>query len=108
MVPLSLMPLGEERDMWDWGSQQQAVFKKAKLLMKQFEALGVSQTGLPFKLEVSVTPKVYESGTVAETKEGENVPKIKVPTLEGNKTPTGSHRARAFRSVHSSPLGGAS
>lgn len=87
MVPLSFMPLGEERDMWDWGSQQQTVFKKTKLLMKQFEALGVSQTGLPFKLEVSVTPKVYGSGTVAETKEGESVPRIKVPTLEGDKTP---------------------
>lgn len=67
MVPLSLMPLGKERDMWDWGSQQQATIEKAKLLMKQIKALDISQTRLSFKLDVSIALKVYGSGTVTET-----------------------------------------
>lgn len=41
--------------MWDLGSEQQASFEKTKILAKQIKALGISQTGLPFALAVSVT-----------------------------------------------------
>lgn len=64
------MPLGEEGDMWNWGSQQQANFEKATLLMKHIKALDISQTGLPFKSDVCVTPKVYGSGTWQRQKQG--------------------------------------
>ena len=40
--------------MGGWGSEQQATFEKAKVLMKQIKALGISQAGLPFDLDVSV------------------------------------------------------
>ena len=41
--------------MWRWRSEQQAAFGKAKILVKQIKALGISQAGLPFELDVSVT-----------------------------------------------------
>ena len=42
-----------------WGLEQQAAFEKAKILVKQMKALGISQAGLPFEfeLDVSVTPE---------------------------------------------------
>lgn len=40
-----------------WGSEQQATFEKAKLLVKQIKALGASQARLPFELDGSVTLK---------------------------------------------------
>lgn len=43
--------------MWDWGSEQQATFAKAKILVKQIKALDISHAGLPFDLDVSVTPE---------------------------------------------------
>lgn len=102
------MPLGEEGDMWDWGSQQQANLEKATLLMKPIKALSISQTGLPLKLDISGTPKADGSGTMAETKEGESVPRILVPALGADKTPTGPHRATASSNVYGDPPGGAS
>lgn len=42
---------------WDWGSEQQAGFKKAKILAKQINVLGISQVGVTFELNMSVTPK---------------------------------------------------
>lgn len=42
--------------MWNWGSEQQVTFEKAKILIKQIKVLGIFQTGLPFELlDVSVT-----------------------------------------------------
>lgn len=43
--------------VWDWDSEQQEAFEKAKLLMKQVKALGISQAWLPFELDVPVTPE---------------------------------------------------
>ena len=45
---------GKERACMGHGSEQQATFEKAKVLMKQIKALGISQAGLPFDLDVSV------------------------------------------------------
>lgn len=42
--------------VWDWGSEQQAAFGKAKMLTKQTKALGIDQAGLSFELNVSMTP----------------------------------------------------
>ena len=44
-----------ERDEWDWASEQQAPFKKTKLPVKLIKALSISQAELPFDLDVSVT-----------------------------------------------------
>lgn len=40
-----------------WGSEQQAVFEKAEILVKRTEALGSCQIGLPSELNVSVIPE---------------------------------------------------
>ena len=29
--------------MWDWGSEKQAIFEKAKILVKQMKGLDISQ-----------------------------------------------------------------
>ena len=44
---------GKDGHMWDQGSGQEAAFRKA-VLVKQMKALGLSQIGLPFELDVSV------------------------------------------------------
>ena len=43
-------------NMWDQGLEQQATFEKTKIVRKQIKALGISQAGLLFELDVSVTP----------------------------------------------------
>lgn len=70
--------------MWDWGSEQQATFEKVKIPVKQMKALSISQAGLPFGLDVSVTLEAIVLGTVAETTEGGNS-KILVPVLQGGR-----------------------
>lgn len=52
-----LFPMGHSASvsLWDWGSEQQATFEKAKVLVKQTEALGISHEELPFELDASVT-----------------------------------------------------
>lgn len=45
--------------MCNWGSGKQATFKKAKILVKQIKALGISQWGYHFELDVPLTPKVW-------------------------------------------------
>lgn len=40
-----------------WGSEQQATSEKIRILVKQSKTLGISQTELPFALDVSVTPE---------------------------------------------------
>ena len=51
-LPLSFIPPGKEivcvEHVWDWGSEQQATFEKAQILVKQIKALGISQVGLVF------------------------------------------------------------
>lgn len=42
---------------WNWGSEQQAGFEKAKILAKPIKGLGISQIGLTFELNMPVTPK---------------------------------------------------
>lgn len=56
-MPRSLLPLVKKGHIWDWGSEQQATFEKARILMRPTKALGISLTGLPFELDVSVTPE---------------------------------------------------
>lgn len=41
--------------MWNWGSEQQAAFEKAKILVKQVMVLGLSPAGLLSELDASVT-----------------------------------------------------
>lgn len=41
----------------DWRSEQQATFEKVKILVKQIKGLSISQTQLPFELDVSRIPK---------------------------------------------------
>lgn len=53
----------------DWGSEWQATFEKAKILVKQIEALSMFQTMLWFKLDVSEIPKCLDA--VAGQKEGD-------------------------------------
>lgn len=43
--------------MWDWGSEQQDTLEMAKISAKQIKALGIFHAGLPFDLDVSVTPE---------------------------------------------------
>lgn len=50
----SLYHLVKKGHLWDWGSEQQTAFEKAKILVKQVIVLGISQAGLPFELDVSV------------------------------------------------------
>lgn len=54
----------------DWGSERQATFEKAKILVKQIEALSMFQTMLCFKLDVSEIPKCMD--VVAGQKKGKN------------------------------------
>lgn len=49
--------LVKKKHMWDWESEQQATFEKAKTLVKHNKALRFSQAGLPFELGVSVIPE---------------------------------------------------
>lgn len=53
--------------------------------MKQTKDLGISNTGLPFELDVFVTSE--GSDTVAEKTEGKNDPRILVPALKLNILP---------------------
>lgn len=53
--------------MWDWASEQQAVFEKAEWLVKIIKAVGISQAELSFQLDISV---MYAMDTVAERREG--------------------------------------
>ena len=41
--------------MWNWGSEQQAAFEKAKILVKQVTVLGISPAGLLSESDVSAT-----------------------------------------------------
>ena len=70
--------------MWDWGCEQQAASEKAKILVKQVIVLGISQAGLPFKLDVSVTLE-YMGWALTEIREGERTPRILVSVLEEGK-----------------------
>lgn len=56
-MPRSLLPLVKKGHIWGWGSEQQATFEKARIVMRLMKALGISRTGLPFELDVSVTPE---------------------------------------------------
>ena len=57
-VPPPPLCLGKRRYMWEWGSQHQAAFEKAKILVKQIKALAISPAGLPFELRESMTLEV--------------------------------------------------
>lgn len=56
VLPSHILPSKDWAGM-GWGSEQQATFEKAKLLVKQIKALGASQARLPFELDGSVTLK---------------------------------------------------
>lgn len=100
------MPPDKERIQIGRGTEQQATFGKAKTVVKQIKSLGLSQAGLPFELDVSDS-KRHGSGTVAETTEGESLPRILVPVLEAGKNYI-PHRTMATISVHNAPSGRAS
>ena len=59
--------------VWDWGSEQQAAFGKAKMLTKQTKALGIDQAGLSFELNVSMTPDGVD-GALRQKQEKETLP----------------------------------
>lgn len=71
---------------WDWRSEWQATFKKTDLLVKQINAVGITQAGLPSELDVSDSRK-YGSGTAAETREWESVPRVWDPIHPKNNSP---------------------
>ena len=71
--------------IWDWGSEQQATFEKARILMRQIKALGIPQTGIPFELDVSRTPEVGVRDCGRDNK-GETAHRILVPARERDKT----------------------
>lgn len=54
MLP-SLTPPGKERAHVGQGSEEQATFKKAKMLLRQIKSPGISHTGLPFELIMSLS-----------------------------------------------------
>ena len=60
---------------WDWGLEQQAAFQMAKILVKQIKVLGISQAGLPFELDVSVTPEDL-GWALWERQQKESTPRI--------------------------------
>lgn len=70
--------------MWD-----RAAFEKAEILVKQTKALGICQVGIPFD------SRRYELGTVAETRDGDNLFKILVQALEMGRKLIYPHRATA-------------
>ena len=96
-----LCRLMKRRHTWNWGSGQQAAFEMEKVLVKLIAALGTSQAGQPFKLDVSVTSE----HTVAETTGEESTLRIFVPALGGGgqKPQCTPHRATAPCSVHRTP-----
>lgn len=49
----------KKRHVWDWGTEQQAAFEKAKVLVEQIKALGIAQVELPSELDILVTRKVW-------------------------------------------------
>ena len=55
ICPLYCLLPGKERA--HRGSEQQAAFEKAKILVKQIKALGISKAGLQFELNVPMTPE---------------------------------------------------
>lgn len=68
-ISLLLTLLGKERIYTGVGLEQQMAFEKTKILGTQMSALSISQAGLPFELDVSMTPE-----GMAETSKGENTP----------------------------------
>lgn len=50
-----LYHLEKKGHIWNWGSEHQVTFEKAKILVKQIKALGLSQAGLPFELDMAAT-----------------------------------------------------
>lgn len=73
-------------------------------VVKQIKALGTSQAGLPFELDMSVTIEGIV-GTMAQTTEEENVPRIWVLVLEVEKSLIYFHRATAPSNVHNTSPG---
>lgn len=52
-------------------SEEQATFEKAKILMMQIKALGTSQAGLSFELDVFVTPEGVDQDLGQNNRGGE-------------------------------------
>lgn len=76
--------------------------------MKQIKALGTSQAGLPFELDVSVIPEVVGL-TLWQRQQKERLPlRFWSPVLERDRNKTYLHTAIAHSSVHSTPTGKAS
>lgn len=56
MTPSTTSP-DKERARAGLGIKAANIFERTKVLVKQIKALGVSQAGLPFMLDVPVTPE---------------------------------------------------
>ena len=50
-----LYGLMKKRQLWDWGRTEQDAFQQEKLVVKQDQTLGISDSTLPAELDVHVT-----------------------------------------------------